>query len=250
MTTIGLVAALILMPGPSHAAPEEIAKCDAPPRVGWWISSHRGIERMVAKRYDGDWKNYIKRWRQYAADMRDAYNNGQAAVVRSHGVRIEGEDLIAYIAKIEQRVDVLECLRDIQAAYGHSEISNLETAAAGNRKTPQTEPAFGKSSAAKRMTVSQAVREHLDVEVSARCEKNTVVFQVTNLGEQWPRLGEINVYRVSQRALVSKRRIRLANSQQATFLVRDAGNDAGGFGIWLAPSWFDRGFRYDATIRC
>ena len=70
------------------------------------------------------------------------------------------------------------------------------------------------------MAVSNVVRDHLDVEDAARCEDGAAVFQVTNLGDRWPRLGEINIYRANKRTLISKRRIRLANSQQATFMVR------------------------------
>jgi len=80
------------------------------------------------------------------------------------------------------------------------------------------------------------------------------VFQIINLGDQWPRLGEINIYEVSSRALVTKRRIRLGNSQQARFHVRPRANAANNadesFGSWLAPSWFERGVRYGAKISC
>ncbi len=91
----------------------------------------------------------------------------------------------------------------------------------------------------------------LDVEITARCDGDTPTFQVTNLGSKWPRLAAISIHRTDGNALVSKRRMKLGNSQQATFKIRKRGKALRGeLGIFIQPSWEKRPFRYDTKIRC
>lgn len=42
----------------------------------------------------------------------------------------------------------------------------------------------------------------------------------------------------------------MTNSQQMIFKVPDAAKDAGEIGIFIEPAWYDRSFKYDATIKC
>ena len=91
----------------------------------------------------------------------------------------------------------------------------------------------------------------LDLEVTAECENNVVTFQITNLGDRWPQLGSINIYGADNKALVSKRRMKLRNSQQVTFKIsRNKAKKAKVLGLWIEPSWFKRPFKYDIKQSC
>ncbi|MDP6925614.1 MAG: hypothetical protein QGG84_00820, partial [Rhodospirillales bacterium] len=52
--------------------------------------------------------------------------------------------------------------------------------------------------------IASITKHDLSVEINAKCDKTTTIFQLTNLGEKWPRLGTINIYRIEDKALLSK----------------------------------------------
>ena len=103
----------------------------------------------------------------------------------------------------------------------------------------------------RRVLVSEIDEARLNVEIVARCDKRTPVFQITNLGEKWPRTGTIGLYRSGGSAKLTERRVRLANSQQMIFKARQGSKSAASeVGLWLNPAWAKRGFAYDSSINC
>ena len=90
----------------------------------------------------------------------------------------------------------------------------------------------------------------LELKVSASCKKGAAVFKVENKGERWPKSGRFEVYSVEDKSLISQRKFRLATGQKATFRVKDVATSYGEVGLWVQPSWYQRGFEYDAKIVC
>ena len=91
----------------------------------------------------------------------------------------------------------------------------------------------------------------MEIDVEARCEVGDATFKLTNLGARWPRLGEINIHRTDTKALLVKRRLRMRNSQQLIYKIpANRLGGAQGVGFFVKPSWYDRPFKYDATINC
>ena len=91
--------------------------------------------------------------------------------------------------------------------------------------------------------------DDMTLDIKATCEKDAAVFKIINLGEKWPRLGAFHIYRTKGKKLRLKRSLRLAKNQIATFRIKGKRNK-GQLGLWVAPSWAKRKFRYDLRIYC
>ena len=234
--------ALVVYPNSANAT-FHAAKCEKLPNVEWWSKSHARVIRTVTKNYKGNWNRYIGRWQTYHNRMQKLFNSKSVAVVKSRGLKLKGKQFEAHIKDINARLKVLRCLEKSQQEIEAKDLESFSTAAGGNTpKSPKNSRAT---------QVASGTGKNLDIEVTARCIKDTAVFQITNLGKKWPRLGEINIYKVDGKALISKRRVRMTNSQQATFKVRKRGTNSNGtVGIWISPSWNKRAFKYDAKINC
>lgn len=100
--------------------------------------------------------------------------------------------------------------------------------------------------------------DFLSLDVSARCEGPTAIFTITNTGDRWPQPGEVRIYRVSSQTTVTRRRLKMALNQSAKLQVEigkeaiytDRNTGSEGVGLWVKPSWYERDFKYDATINC
>tara|TARA_B100000315_G_scaffold250073_1_gene282307 strand:+ start:269 stop:1063 length:795 start_codon:yes stop_codon:yes gene_type:complete len=250
---LAFIAGTILLPHHTAEAAlqaEDInaraASCPALPNVIWWKTTHVKIVNYVDRKYGGNWHPYIQKWENYRAKMQDILERDGTALVKSRDIRLRGEQLARHIVQIEQRIVVTRCLQDKFSG---------QMAKGGQAVDPNIHFASLKSQsqigAAAEDRVSSINEAKLDVEVTARCDGDTPTFQVTNLGKKWPRLAAISIHRTKGNALVSKRRMKLANSQQATFKIRKRGKALKGeIGIFVQPSWAKRPFRYDTTIRC
>jgi|SaaInl4_150m_RNA_FD_contig_41_712321_length_1055_multi_11_in_0_out_0_1 hypothetical protein len=91
---------------------------------------------------------------------------------------------------------------------------------------------------------------HLKLKVDASCNKGAAIFKVQNKGDRWPKSGRFEVYSVEDKSLILQRKFRLAAGQKASFRVKDVAASYGEVGLWVQPSWYQRGFKYDATIVC
>ena len=91
---------------------------------------------------------------------------------------------------------------------------------------------------------------HLKLKVDVSCKKGAAIFKVRNEGDRWPKTGRFEVYNVEDKSLIIQRKFRLAAGQKATFRVKDVASSYGEVGLWVQPSWYQRGFKYDATVVC
>ncbi len=267
--------------GPIEA---QAAACPALPDVAWWKTSHDQIVRYVDFRYHGEWDTYITKWINYRTQMSDILERNGTAIVKSRGIRLKGDELKKHIRDVDERIRVTECLKhrhggrmalntpadDVAPQGVAGSLTGLFNAAkrqaralgnfgtdAGAGETMKASYSSAEQgrvndpTPSKQDTVSAVTGKALDVEIIATCDGATPVFQITNVGDKWPRLAAINIYRTNGKAMVSKRRMRLDNSQQATFRMRKRGQAlAGEIGLWIDPSWTRRGFKYDSKIIC
>lgn len=215
------------------ASAQEASRCPKLSDVEWWTNTIPEVRRVVAASYNGSWESYIDRWIQQRRDLQVAYDAGNSVEIKSRGLVFRNDDLKDYIAQVDERIKTLECLK-----------KEFPTEAAAAR--PQ-QPAQDLPPAQKVETIEG---KELSVEVAALCEGKIATFQITNLGELWPRLAEISIYRTDTNGKITQRRLRMTNSQQMIFKVPEASKDAGEVGVFIEPTWYERVFRYDATIKC
>ena len=222
------------------------ASCPALPNVVWWKTTHVKIVNYVDRKYGGNWNPYIQKWENYKFKMENILERDGTALVKSRNIRLRGEQLARHITQIEQRIVVTRCLQ--QKFSGQMAQSDPGTNPNVHFASLKPKSQIGTAGEDQVSSISEA---RLEVEVTARCDGDTPTFQVTNLGQRWPRLAAISIHRTKGNALVSKRRMRLANSQQATFKIRKRGKALKGeIGLFVQPSWSKRGFKYDSRIRC
>lgn len=90
----------------------------------------------------------------------------------------------------------------------------------------------------------------LNVDVVSGCVGNIAMFKIVNVGEAWTRLGRLHVVRISGGSMktLSKRSMRFAAGQQASFRLKDIGTDT--VAVFVDPLWYDRPFKFDAEVTC
>jgi len=92
--------------------------------------------------------------------------------------------------------------------------------------------------------------EQLNVDVVSGCVDNVAMFQIVNVGEAWPRLGKLHIVRITDGNMktLSKRSMRFAAGQKASFRLKDIGADT--VAVFVEPSWYERPFKFDAEVTC
>lgn len=238
-TALALGAALGLAATFAPAPASAQSKCPPLSNVEWWTNTVPEVRRVVSASYNGSWDAYIDRWKQQQRDLQQAYDTGNAVEIKSRALVFRGDDLKAYIAQVDERIKTLNCLK-------------LEFAAADAATLPQgDQTATPRQDLPPPQEVKAVEGRELELEVAAICEGKTPAFQITNLGDRWPRLAEISIFRTDTNGMITQRRMRMTNSQQMIFKVpTELAQDAGEVGIFVKPSWYDRVFGYDATINC
>ncbi len=90
----------------------------------------------------------------------------------------------------------------------------------------------------------------VNVDVVSGCVDNVAMFKIVNVGEAWPRQGKLHVLRISgdNMKTLSKRSMRFAAGQQASFRLKDTGTDT--VAVFVEPSWYERPFKFDAEVTC
>lgn len=90
----------------------------------------------------------------------------------------------------------------------------------------------------------------VNIEVITACVDNVATFKIVNVGDEWPSLGKLNIYRGSAADMktLSKRSMRFAAGQIASFRLKNIGTDT--VAVFVEPGWYDRPFKYDAEIKC
>lgn len=90
----------------------------------------------------------------------------------------------------------------------------------------------------------------IPLEVSTSCDKGNAIFRVVNAGEKLPSPVTFNIIRLTDGSVVSKRKMKLAIGQAATFRIKGANTYKGTYGLFMDANWIQRSQRVDATIRC
>ena len=90
----------------------------------------------------------------------------------------------------------------------------------------------------------------LRLDVSASCVDNGAVFKLTNRGVQWPRSGLLKLYYADDQTLIGQRRLRLADNQRVSFVVKEELIAGRPIAVWVEPKWYDRAFEFDASTSC
>lgn len=90
----------------------------------------------------------------------------------------------------------------------------------------------------------------MQLEITSHCTESGAVFKIINRGPKWPKTGFLRLYRVDGKSLVGERRLRLAEGQRASFVVKNKVMAGSRFGVWIDPTWYKREMEFDASIRC
>jgi len=253
LTTLAGAMAVIALSAMATPAAAQTA-CPKLSEVEWWTNTVSEVRRAVLASYNGSWDAYIDRWKQQQRDLQAAYDAGQSVEIRSRALVFRNEDLKDYIGQVEERIKTLECLKREYAAEDTSAstptVDPRLASASGTspRQGPQAEVKQELSAPQETKSIEGS---ELSLEINAICEGKTPTFQITNLGDRWPRLAEIAIYRTDTNGMVTQRRLRMTNSQQMIFKLPDALSAEGDeFGIFVQPTWYQRAFQYDATVKC
>jgi hypothetical protein len=254
----GVLAAIAIAAVSAPAvAQQQAANCPKLSDVEWWTNTVPEVRRVVQASYNGSWDAYIDRWRQQQKDLQQAYNSGQSVEIKSRGLVFRNDDLKEYIGQVEERVKTLECLKREYAGDDQAALPKGAVPVDPRLVSEQgTSPRQGVQGEVKQeLSAPQETKaiegKELSLEVNAICEGTTPAFQITNLGDRWPRLAEISIFRTDTNGMVTQRRLRMTNSQQMVFKLPDTlGREGAEFGIFVQPTWYERVFQYDATIKC
>jgi hypothetical protein len=92
--------------------------------------------------------------------------------------------------------------------------------------------------------------EKLRLQVSTACGETGAVFKVTNRGAHWPRTGLLKLYYADDNTLIGQRRLRLADQQKISFLVKKTISAGRPVAVWIEPQWYERDFTFDAALTC
>lgn len=100
-------------------------------------------------------------------------------------------------------------------------------------------------------SVSTSQASHpLKLKINAECLNGVALFRVTNKGEQWPKSAYFMVYRATDNTLLNRRRLRMAEGQQASFKISKGAQPGDELAIYIEPGWYKRAFHYDGKIVC
>ena len=131
---IACLAAAFLFSGAAKA------ECPPFPTVAWWGElSHDKAVRYVAKKYDGDWSPYVKKWQRQLSKVEMIRDRGGSIVFKKQRIKLKDGALGAYVGKLEQRLSVIRCLAEedeIRSAEAE-ELDKFPTAAGSNDPAPQ-----------------------------------------------------------------------------------------------------------------
>jgi hypothetical protein len=229
------------------------ADCGPLPKVPWWgNSSHQGIVNYVERKHAGNWRPYNAKWKRQLDKLRDVHGRGKAILITSEQIKIKGEELAAYIEKVENRLAVTHCLaraEESRAKNDSAELANFVTTAGfALQSVDKTGGEHGGPADIPRS--SRLSWRLLKLEIITHCDGGDAVFKVANLGDTWPALGTLSVYSLDGGSLISERRLKMKSGQHASFKFDGSGGSTEMLAMRVDPSWYPRDFQYDATVRC
>lgn len=259
------------------AADARAAQCEPFPNVSLWGElTHDSVTRYVETAYNGDWTPFVQKLERYQSKVRQAHAQGRTVKVSQHGktVALNGHKLNVFVHASEWRLDVVKCLARENATKSMSveAMQNFATAA-GVATTSQAAMAAKKADGSNvRPTpavsmvrpASEAVdgvaavefgsirTTAMDMRVESLCSAGVAVFRMTNVGDRWPDMARIGLYKLDdgEPVQLSARDIRFAEGQMSTFKIRTDRVRGTKFGLWVDPKWESRPRSWDATVSC
>lgn len=109
---------------------------------------------------------------------------------------------------------------------------------------------IGSADAKDRQELAAISIPDLGLKVAPACDGKTVSFDLVNTGEAWPAVGAIMIIKATDRTVLNRRNMRLAQGQKASFKLLAERNPGGEVALFVAPTWFVREFTLDARISC
>ena len=99
---------------------------------------------------------------------------------------------------------------------------------------------------------ASAAGNALRLKIDTECHNGDTIFKVRNTGQTWPKTSTFGIYRLNTQTgqIISKRRMRLTEGQQASFRISAKRNPTGRLGLVIQPGWYSRKLAYDATATC
>lgn len=101
-----------------------------------------------------------------------------------------------------------------------------------------------------KIIVAQESVADVGLDIKAVCQGKTVLFTFHNVGDPWPAVANIKVFKVSDKTLLFHRSMRMTKLQKASFKLPAKKNPGGAIGLFIEPSWMMRSFTIDAKASC
>lgn len=251
MLGCAVVFLAVMLPFDVSSAPAKAGVCSAYPRVwSWGAISHQKTIDFVRDNHGGDWSPYNEKWKKRLGLLEMAHAQGRAVVFpKPKGLRLRGRGLAEFIERVRKRIDINLCLAEQAVEVSPEALADFATAAgpaigagAGTDAGVPPKTAAG--------NLSAAALDPIRLRVNAECADGAAVFKVVNIGGRWPRSGTFTILTLDGQKRLSKRRLRLASGQSASFRFKTRKNGEMTLGLWVDPSWYSRDFRYDAMVVC
>ena len=79
--------------------------------VSWWGKvSHDSVKSYVARKYEGDWSPYVKKWERQLSRMTKIRDRGKTALIKSRKLRLSGDSLSIDVEQIRSASPSLAAL--------------------------------------------------------------------------------------------------------------------------------------------
>lgn len=259
---IGAVAVWLVMAAGGSAW----AACPPYPSAPWVGDiTHSDVDRHVAVRYGGAWTPFLAKLERQVGLMEDAFEAGRVVLLRNSGEALGDDQLAEFVEFLRERLTVSRCLAreragataanpaEMPVAEG-PDLNAFATAAGAAPREPANRAAAATPvsipAAAAIGAMPQAAHDALRIEVMTECGGGDAIFRIRNNGRRWPGTSVVSVYRLDDRRVVSRREFTLAEMQRASLRIAGASGANARLGIFVSPSWYSRGFVYDATVDC
>ncbi len=230
------------------------ADCGKIPNLKAWggITNAR-VEYYVDRKLNGDWQPYVDHLAKQLESVKGIQESGLSAKIRykNQDIRLSGKRLDAYVKASEKRFEVVTCLAGLSEDLDATGLDEFATAAgSATDEAPVSEVKINNTrSPIQKASVSSSA---LRLNISTSCQDGNSIFKVTNRGAAWPKSSIFQIYRMDGegKQIISSRRMRLKADQSSTFQIKASKNPTGQLGLFVDPAWYQRGFDYDATVRC
>ncbi len=243
-------ALMIAVPVTAYAA----AECgDIPQLKAWGGMTNARVERYVDRKLKGDWQPYVDHLAAQLESVKTIQASGASAKIRykDKSIKLTGKTLDSYVKASEKRYQVVSCLADQATGVLAASLNDFSTAA-GGATDEASEQEISTDKGVPELQKSAIPAGALKLNIATSCENGNAIFKVTNRGGAWPKSSTFGIYRMGSgdKQVVSSRRMRLKANQTSTFRIKASKNPTGQLGLFVDPSWYKRGFDYDATVRC